>query len=209
MVSGSEPYPELDRLCIEILEVLEQHDGSARTPELRESTSADTRYKIHYRVDGTLEPQGFIEVKTPRQSEPGKIPAKHMILTDEGQAVLEDLDRDAGGPVSEEVVERVGALETQLNELQDQIAELQDQIEGGGVSVSDDDLQRQVTEVASDLNSLKESPLFEDDDIRSNLNGSIIMSAVSKQLLIKEFGEDRVRDLFTEMEESMSLLPMD
>lgn len=172
---------DLDILCQNILHALEQHDGEATTSEIRDFIGVESRSRLNYRINEYLVPQGLVSTHQP-EPEPGDIPPKELILTEDGEAALAALAEQAD--VNQDIAERVDQLETQMATLQEQMQDLHQRVDEGAassgststasttseVSQSDvDDLQEQIANLAMELEDLKDDPLF-DEDIRANID---------------------------------------
>jgi len=194
MVNGVEPYPELDRKCVSILKSLDQHSGTATTTEIRTSTSVENRQEIHYRVNGMLEPRGFVTTYQP-QGEPGKTPPKEYTLKDEGREVLETVleeeqrDRDLGG--------RVRQLEDQVDTLEESLVGPDN---GGNHTGSDTEKDGQILElieaverVESRLDAIESNPIF-DEDMQFQLDSIMGFAGVAKDDYLDEMEEDELSE---------------
>lgn len=190
MVNGREPYPDLDWLCIDILKSLDQHGGTATTTEVRDSTGAEDRFKIHYRVDGTLEPSNFITTHQP-EGGPGKTPPKELTITEDGQEVLmvvneeEEFDRD--------LAERVENLEGRLDTTQNQIEEINQKLDNLDIDRFMD-LAEAVNDLESRVGQMESDPVFE-AGIQKRLSVAMAMAGVLKDEWVEKRGKDEVNQL--------------
>jgi DNA-binding PadR family transcriptional regulator len=205
MVSGVEPYPELDQKCIAILKSLDRHDGTATTTEIRTSSSVETRQEIHYRVDGSLEPRGFVTTHQP-QGEPGKTPPKEFTLTDDGREVLETVaDR-------EQLNDNLGGRVQQLEDQMDAVLERLDESDEVGKHNGSDTVESEqimelieaVERAESRLDEIESNPIF-DEDMQAQLNAVMIFSGISKDTYVEERGDDYLDEQWPEKREKLQL----
>lgn len=200
MEAIADSYPQLDRLCVEVLKGLESHGGEATTSELRDVTSAERGYLILYRVDGKLEEEGYVESFQP-DGGAGENPPREITLTDEGREVLKDILEAESDSPHREIGERLESVEDQLESLQSRLGEIENDDMSQDV---DTDIQKQITAIADGVNDLEsrvetieENAIF-NSEMQAQLNSAIWMGSVAKDLLSEEFGEERVMEMVNE-----------
>lgn len=215
---------ELDLLGVKILEALEEHGGEATSTDLRNYLGVEKRAKFNYRVREYLAPEGLIEATQP-DPEPGNIPPQELRLTERGEQYLSEVDSE--GLVPEGIVERLDRLEEQVDglrsenkKLREENEELKAAIEGsdveqivGRVQELTDDVDRLQTEMSNQqetLGELNANPVVSEDLARVNLNTAFILGNALRELMIEEWGEDRVMGMVdqkkTKFEDSGDLL---
>ena len=115
---------EYDWVTEKILTELRSMDGEGTTPEIRDRVGVEKSYKIRYRVNDKLEPEGFVETEQP-PAEPGNTPPKIVRLTSRGEGLADQLlDADDSEDLSisgelEQVRARLNKIETSLDEQSD------------------------------------------------------------------------------------------
>ncbi|WP_436936488.1 hypothetical protein [Halovenus marina] len=202
---------ELDTMSVKILQVLDEHDGVATSTEIKNVLGHDSTRLINYRKYEYLEPAGLIDTSQTEGERSGGRPTQEWSLTEKGLELVDEIDEETGEPRGladrvERVEDRLGALQETLSELEEQgvnsdsEAGENDQILSLIESVNN--LQQRVGEVESRVESIESYPVF-DEEMQGTLDAAITMSAVSKQLLAEEHGEERVADLFAEKEEDL------
>ena len=216
----------LDQLGIDILRALVDHEGEADSTALRKYLGLNddsARSRFNYRVTEYLEPEGLIETHQP-EPEPGKYPPKNLMLTEDGRELLEDLGSEsAGNGIADRLQrleEQVDGLRQENQELREENQELKELVKGsdiemvtGRVQELTDDvdrLQGKVSNLQDVLGEINGDPLVGNELAQVNLNTAFILGNALRELMIEEWGEDRVMGMVdqkkTKFEDSGDLL---
>jgi len=214
-MDDSHPLREkLDPLCMEMLVAVDQHDGVASTREIRDFIGVDNTTRTNYRIREYLEPMGLVRVMEPEFDEL-PVPPNELHLTDDGKEFLESVD-ESEQEIHRDIGERLGMVEEQLDGLQEQIMQVQESgvsqdsdTEKSGVDSGElEDLQKQISKIAAEVRDIKQSPLF-DETIQEQLDVGLLASAVAKEILIDEFGEDRYREIWGQKKAELDFVQLD
>jgi DNA repair exonuclease SbcCD ATPase subunit len=134
------------------------------------------------------------------------------MLTEDGQELLEDLSSESA---SNGIADRLQRLEEQVDglrqenqELREENQELKELVKGsdiemvtGRVQELTDDvdrLQGKVSNLQDALGEINGDPLVGNDLAQVNLNTAFILGNALRELMVEEWGEDRVMDMVGE-----------
>lgn len=187
MVNGKDPYPDLDWLCVDILKAIAQHGGTATTTEVRDAAGAETRFKVHYRVNGTLEPSGFVSTHQP-EGGPGKTPPKELTITEAGEEVLGVVSEEE--KLDQDLAERVDNLEGRVDAMQGQLTEINQKLDNLNVD-GFMDLIETVEELESAVDEVRSDLIF-DERLRKQLNSTQAVAGLVKDDWVDERGGKEV-----------------
>jgi len=182
---------ELDRMAIQILQILDQHGGTAKSKEIRSVIGHEDTRLINYRKDEYLEPMGLIETVETEPMEPGEIPSLEWSLTEKGLELLDNINENETD--QRDIAERIGLLEEQLEGIQEQLIEIQeprnhtdsDSVDPEGFA----ELAQDVSDLQRQVNQLQNGA-FLSETLRNELNAAILISGVVKDTFIEERGEE-------------------
>jgi DNA-binding HxlR family transcriptional regulator len=185
----------LDSMSVKILEVLENHGGTATTTEIKNSLGHETNNFVNYRKRAHLEPAGLIDTFQPESESPGNIPALEWSLTEKGLEFLEELDEDSRSP--RDLGERVELIEDQISAIQESLAELD---EGEKHNGTDDTESEQIMElieaverVESRLDGIESNPIF-DEDMQFQMDSIMGFAGVVKEDYLEEMEQDELSE---------------
>lgn len=207
----------LDQLGIDILRALVDHDGEADSTALRKYlglNSDSARSRFNYRVTEYLEPEGLIETHQP-EPKPGKYPPKILMLTEDGRELLEELEPEsAGSGIADRLQrleEQVDGLRQENQELREENQKLKELVERSDVEMVTgrvqeltgdvDRLQGQMSDLQEALDELNDDPLVSNDLAQVNLNTAFVLGNALRELMVEEWGEDRVMNMIGEKKE--------
>jgi DNA-binding MarR family transcriptional regulator len=197
----------LDTDAKEILIAISECDGKPNTTELRDMIGAEHRNRINYRREEILEPRGLVKTSRGESEQPGAFSPILYELTEKGEELVQYL---GDGELDLEITDRIDRLEDDVSTIQETLEDLsehvQEQPSGGGSGSEDlqqrlDELEESVAAVANDMASVRMSPLF-DKEMQKSLDTARYSAAACRELLIEEFGEERVKDAFLDAAES-------
>jgi DNA-binding PadR family transcriptional regulator len=206
---------DIDELGVEILAAVQRHGGESDSRKVKMDLGGIETTPFNYRVRRYFEPLGLLDTWQP-EGEPGSIPPKKVELTEKGEEFLENRrDVEPTG-----VEDRVGQLEQQVEKLQREKQELDEknrELEAAIEQAGAADLQRELQEINDQTSSLQDrigvveqDPVIQSDIAGGLINAAIILGNTSKDMLIEEFGEEKVleqRDqIKAEMEEEGKLI---
>jgi prefoldin subunit 5 len=219
--SGSR-LSSLDQLGIDILTALVDHDGEADSTALRKylGLSDDSaRSRFNYRVTEYLEPEGLIETHQP-DPEPGKYPPKILMLTKEGQELLEDLNSESA---SSGIADRLQRLEEQVDgfrqenqKLREENRELKELIEESGVEAvtnrvtelteNVDRLQAKMSNMRDTIEETQTHPLIQSTETAEGFDTMLVTMNACRRIIEEEIkdGEERVKQERADVRETLS-----
>jgi len=209
---------EVDNLCVEIMEGIAQHGGTATSTQLRKLLGVDSTTRFNYRVREKLVPEGLVETRQPDPS-PGEFPPKEITLTDHGEDFLESLDSE--GRFGDEIAARLERLEEQVDALRQENLELREENEELKTVIESSDVEQvvgRVQELTDDIDSLQATtsnlndalgdlnsdPVIGNETAQKNINTGLILGNALRELAVEEHGEDRVMDLISEKQDKFA-----
>jgi DNA-binding HxlR family transcriptional regulator len=199
---------DLDRMSIRILEVLEDHGGTATTSEIKNVLGHEDTDLLNYRRRKYLAPAGLIDVYQPPSESPGPVPAQEWSLTEKGLDLLEDLEGSSED--YRDIGERVELVEDQLDAIQDTLAEIDS---GANHTESDTDNPEQIMElieaverVESRLEEIESNPIFS-KKMAIQLNSIMGFAGIVKDDYLDEMGSEELSDQIEARMEKIETFP--
>lgn len=169
-----------------ILAAIYEHDGTANTREIRDSTGIEGGTKVPYRMKNKLPAAGLIEIERPGLDDRGRTLPMEATLTENGERLArriveaEDEDRLVGtSDYAEQLEAKVNQLETRIEELesaggrsdeQDALDEAVEQFTASKYGAWNDEGTQQFTELLFGMLALRNHLLEEGDLTRDELD---------------------------------------
>lgn len=202
---------DLRQIEIDILRALTEHDGQAKSVELRKYLGIDKAEKFNYRVREILEPAGYVTTAQ-QKVDPGKIPPNTVTMTSEGRQLLQRENLGEG----KQIAERLDRLESQVEALRTENKDLRERNEELAAAVRDaetDQLIQDVDQLIQDVDQLNEDvKILKNSDLHTSLGVArqIDKNAIKADAAIRYIkgwaDEDNVDELLWEIEQNAELV---
>lgn len=179
MSRTTNPQADIDQLAIDILRSIERLDRPTST-DIQNDLQLDSNSPIHYRKRNHL--QDLVNTETVQSDSSPTGEVERWSLTQQGQELLNRRPHLASDKTSLVDLER--RLE-RVEELEQRIGEIE---EGIGLLLEDE---------------------FREKPVRKEVNNSIVLAKIVKQMAIEKYGEDEARELFLEYAEESELMNTD
>lgn len=198
----------LDELSRNILLYLDDLGGTATSSQLKDHLDGISTNHLNYRATEKLAPSGLIETHQP-MPESGTIPPKQYSLTEEGKETVEKLREEETNHHS--LTSRIDDLENRIECLEETINALETKVEEDSIGHAASkgsseivEMQTELQSVQSILEGIRSDPLFQ-EPVRQQLDACRIGFPAFKRVLIEEYGQERIQDIYEQTVNSLDI----